>query len=44
MAVVAAAVGLREMVMDKCLGITDVGLAKVAVGCPGARAGEAAQR
>ncbi|CAD6252656.1 unnamed protein product [Miscanthus lutarioriparius] len=30
-----AAAGLRELVMDKCLGITDVGLAKVAVGCPG---------
>ncbi|CAD6252661.1 unnamed protein product [Miscanthus lutarioriparius] len=30
-----AAAGLRELVMDKCLGVTDVGLAKVAVGCPG---------
>ncbi|CAL4990355.1 unnamed protein product [Urochloa decumbens] len=34
MAAVAAAAGLRELVMDKCLGVTDVGLAKVAVGCP----------
>ncbi|XP_066317906.1 two-component response regulator ORR10-like [Miscanthus floridulus] len=35
MAALAAATGLRELVMDKCLGVTDVGLAKVAVGCPG---------
>ncbi|TKV94372.2 hypothetical protein SEVIR_9G289800v4 [Setaria viridis] len=35
MAALAAAAGLRELVMDKCLGVTDVGLAKVAVGCPG---------
>ncbi|CAN6381971.1 unnamed protein product [Urochloa humidicola] len=34
MAAVAAAAGLRELAMDKCLGVTDVGLAKVAVGCP----------
>ncbi|RLM58006.1 hypothetical protein C2845_PM18G12310 [Panicum miliaceum] len=37
MAALAAAAGLRELVMDKCLGVTDVGLAKVAVGCPGLR-------
>lgn len=35
MAALAAAAGLRDLVMDKCLGVTDVGLAKVAVGCPG---------
>ncbi|XP_066375082.1 F-box/LRR-repeat protein 3-like [Miscanthus floridulus] len=35
MAALATAVGLRELVMDKCLGVTDVGLTKVAVGCPG---------
>ncbi|OEL16285.1 F-box/LRR-repeat protein 3 [Dichanthelium oligosanthes] len=35
MAALAAAAGLRELIMDKCLGMTDVGLAKVAVGCPG---------
>ncbi|KAF8765889.1 hypothetical protein HU200_008057 [Digitaria exilis] len=35
MAALASAAGLRELVMDKCLGVTDVGLAKVAVGCPG---------
>ncbi|CAD6202486.1 unnamed protein product [Miscanthus lutarioriparius] len=35
MAALAAAAGLRELVMDKCLGVTDVGLAKVVVGCPG---------
>ena len=35
MATLAAAAGLRELVMDKCLGVTDVGLAKVIVGCPG---------
>jgi len=34
MATLAAAAGLRELVVDKCLGVTDVGLAKVAVGCP----------
>ncbi|WVZ50025.1 hypothetical protein U9M48_001324 [Paspalum notatum var. saurae] len=37
MAALAAAAGLRELVVDKCLGVTDVGLAKVAVGCPGLR-------
>ncbi|RLN05264.1 F-box/LRR-repeat protein 3-like [Panicum miliaceum] len=37
MAALAAAAGLRELVMDKCLSVTDVGLAKVAVGCPGLR-------
>ncbi|KAG1365263.1 putative F-box/LRR-repeat protein 3 [Cocos nucifera] len=31
----AAAGGLRELRLDKCLGITDVGLAKLAVGCTG---------
>ncbi|CAL9069300.1 unnamed protein product [Musa banksii] len=30
----AAAAGLRDLWLDKCLGLTDVGLAKVAVGCP----------
>ena len=35
MAALAAAAGLRELVVDKCLDVTDVGLAKVAVGCPG---------
>ncbi|CAD6338022.1 unnamed protein product [Miscanthus lutarioriparius] len=35
MAALVAAAGLRELVMDKCLGITNVGLAKVTVGCPG---------
>ena len=25
--------GLRELKMDKCLGMSDVGLAKIAVGC-----------
>ncbi|URD79708.1 F-box LRR-repeat protein 3 [Musa troglodytarum] len=33
-AALAAAAGLRELWLDKCLGLTDVGLAKVAVGCP----------
>ncbi|XP_020101754.1 F-box/LRR-repeat protein 3-like isoform X1 [Ananas comosus] len=33
-AAVADAAGLRELLLDKCLGVTDVGLAKVAVGCP----------
>ncbi|KAK4782548.1 hypothetical protein SAY86_016650 [Trapa natans] len=33
-AAVSLAVGLRELKMDKCLGLTDVGLAKIAVGCP----------
>ncbi|CAN6361238.1 unnamed protein product [Urochloa humidicola] len=33
-AAVAAAVGLRELKMEKCLAVTDMGLAKVAVGCP----------
>jgi F-box and leucine-rich repeat protein 2/20 len=31
---VAAAPGLRELVLDMCLAVTDVGLARVAVGCP----------
>uniref|UniRef100_A0A0A9DT44 F-box/LRR-repeat protein 15-like leucin rich repeat domain-containing protein n=1 Tax=Arundo donax TaxID=35708 RepID=A0A0A9DT44_ARUDO len=35
MAAVAAADGLRELALDKCLAVTDMGLAKVAVGCPG---------
>jgi hypothetical protein len=35
LAALAAAAGLRELVMDKCLGITDVGLAKVSVWCSG---------
>ncbi|XP_062183086.1 F-box/LRR-repeat protein 3-like [Phragmites australis] len=35
MAAVAAAAGLRELALDKCLAVTDMGLAKVAVGCPG---------
>ncbi|XP_073008897.1 F-box/LRR-repeat protein 3 isoform X2 [Typha latifolia] len=34
-AALAEAKGLREIRLDKCLAITDVGLAKVAVGCPG---------
>ncbi|KAL6907843.1 hypothetical protein ACP4OV_002013 [Aristida adscensionis] len=34
MAALAAARGLRELALDKCLAVTDVGLAKVAVGCP----------
>ncbi|WOL12170.1 hypothetical protein Cni_G20935 [Canna indica] len=34
-AALAAAAGLRELRLDKCLSLTDVGLAKVAVGCPG---------
>ncbi|RLN30346.1 hypothetical protein C2845_PM05G15490 [Panicum miliaceum] len=33
-AAVAAAAGLRELRLDKCLAVTDMGLAKVAVGCP----------
>ncbi|XP_062202323.1 F-box/LRR-repeat protein 3-like isoform X1 [Phragmites australis] len=33
-AALAAAAGLRELRLDKCLGVTDMGLAKVAVGCP----------
>lgn len=32
-AALAKAVGLRELRMDKCLGMTDFGLARVAVGC-----------
>ncbi|KAK9016934.1 hypothetical protein V6N11_079426 [Hibiscus sabdariffa] len=32
-AALSFAVGLRELNMDKCLGLTDVGLAKIAVGC-----------
>ncbi|KAL6653739.1 hypothetical protein ACP70R_008663 [Stipagrostis hirtigluma subsp. patula] len=35
MAALAAAAGLRDLALDKCLAVTDVGLAKVAVGCPG---------
>ncbi|XP_074583447.1 F-box/LRR-repeat protein 3-like [Curcuma longa] len=34
-AALANAAGLRELRLDKCLGLTDVGLAKVAVGCAG---------
>ncbi|XP_041018732.1 F-box/LRR-repeat protein 3 [Juglans microcarpa x Juglans regia] len=30
---ISCAKGLRELRMDKCLGVTDVGLAKIAVGC-----------
>ncbi|OEL33796.1 F-box/LRR-repeat protein 3 [Dichanthelium oligosanthes] len=33
-AALAAATGLRELRFDKCLAVTDMGLAKVAVGCP----------
>ena len=33
-AALAAATGLRELRLDKCLGVTDMGLAKVVVGCP----------
>ncbi|KAG2621318.1 hypothetical protein PVAP13_3NG248000 [Panicum virgatum] len=33
-AAVAAAAGLRDLRLDKCLAVTDMGLAKVAVGCP----------
>ncbi|NP_001333165.1 F-box/LRR-repeat protein 3 [Zea mays] len=33
-AALAAAAGLRELRLDKCLAVTDMGLAKVAVGCP----------
>ncbi|KAE8678111.1 F-box/LRR-repeat protein 3-like isoform X2 [Hibiscus syriacus] len=32
-AALSSAVGLRDLNMDKCLGLTDVGLAKIAVGC-----------
>ncbi|PKI51484.1 hypothetical protein CRG98_028044 [Punica granatum] len=32
-AAISGAAGLRELKMDKCLGVTDVGLAKIAVGC-----------
>ncbi|KAK9292319.1 hypothetical protein L1049_020285 [Liquidambar formosana] len=32
-AALSCAVGLRDLRMDKCLGVTDVGLAKIAVGC-----------
>lgn len=32
-AALSCAVGLRELRMDKCLGVSDVGLAKIAVGC-----------
>lgn len=32
-AVLSGAVGLREVRMDKCLELSDVGLAKIAVGC-----------
>uniref|UniRef100_A0A1D1XKH7 F-box/LRR-repeat protein 3 n=1 Tax=Anthurium amnicola TaxID=1678845 RepID=A0A1D1XKH7_9ARAE len=34
-AALAMARGLRELTVTKCLGVTDVGLARVAVGCPG---------
>ncbi|KAH6772529.1 F-box family protein [Perilla frutescens var. hirtella] len=33
-AALSPAVGLRELNLDKCLNISDVGLAKIAVGCP----------
>ncbi|KAG8390970.1 hypothetical protein BUALT_Bualt01G0138800 [Buddleja alternifolia] len=33
-AAVSCAAGLRDLRLDKCLNISDVGLAKVAVGCP----------
>ncbi|KAK3136736.1 hypothetical protein QOZ80_5BG0441650 [Eleusine coracana subsp. coracana] len=33
-AALAAAAGLRELKLEKCLGVTDMGLAKVVVGCP----------
>lgn len=32
-AALSCAAGLREVRMDKCLGVTDVGLAKIAIGC-----------
>ncbi|XP_012088969.1 F-box/LRR-repeat protein 3 isoform X2 [Jatropha curcas] len=32
-AAISCASGLRELAMDKCLGVSDVGLAKIAVGC-----------
>ncbi|KAK7284399.1 hypothetical protein RJT34_19144 [Clitoria ternatea] len=32
-AALSCAAGLRELNMDKCLGVTDIGLAKIAVGC-----------
>lgn len=32
-AALSCAAGLRNLRMDKCLGVTDVGLAKIAVGC-----------
>ena len=32
-AALSCAVGLRELKMDKCLQLSDVGLAKIAVGC-----------
>ncbi|KAE8684090.1 pectinesterase family protein [Hibiscus syriacus] len=32
-AALSSAVGLRELNMDKCLQLTDVGLAKIAIGC-----------
>ncbi|MQM10066.1 hypothetical protein Taro_042955 [Colocasia esculenta] len=35
MAALARAKGLRELAATKCVGVTDVGLARVAVGCPG---------
>ncbi|KAJ0976292.1 hypothetical protein J5N97_018257 [Dioscorea zingiberensis] len=34
-AALAELAGLKELRLDKCLGVSDVGLAKVAVGCPG---------
>ncbi|CAM0949633.1 unnamed protein product [Alopecurus aequalis] len=33
-AALAAAPGLKELNLEKCLSVTDMGLAKVAVGCP----------
>ncbi|KAK4402160.1 F-box/LRR-repeat protein 3 [Sesamum angolense] len=33
-AALSASAGLREVCLDKCLNIGDVGLAKIAVGCP----------
>ncbi|KAH7652169.1 RNI-like protein [Dioscorea alata] len=34
-AALAGFAGLKELKLDKCLKVTDVGLAKVAMGCPG---------
>lgn len=33
-AAVSGAAGLREVGVDKCVNMSDVGLAKIAVGCP----------